>query len=361
MKKILCAILFCAVFVYGFADDDNFTLGLVEISAEDTQIASAETAPEEPQSESSEIAQDESRLELAEIAEEDEQVEAAEIAEGDDPVEAAEIAEGEEQVETAEIVRNEPNIYSYPVGTIEVLTLVETRRPGGIPTPLIDIDQELLESYFPDGTSLSETNTFLVRNGERLVLIDTGFGTTLFDNLKELDIVPEKIEAVMITHLHGDHFSGLSKDGEALFPKAKVYVAHAELEYWTKTNVNQGAVAALAPYQVKEFIPGSQILLGITSIAAFGHTPGHTMFMVESEGQKLLIAGDLVHVQKAQFPHPEISVTYDTDPAQAAVTRKNALNYAALAKIPIAGMHLLYPAIGNVAADGDGFHFIDGQ
>ena len=351
-NKILCAILLSAVFVYGYAKEE-FTLGLIEISAEDSRLETAEAVQEEPQLESSIV--------VAEV------IEVIEVTDGEIIlVEVIEEPQVEASTDVVEITEKEPTIYSYPVGNIEVLTLVETRRPGGIPTTLIDIDKELLASYYPDGTSLHETNTFLVRNGERLVLIDTGFGTTLFENLKELEIKPQDIKDILITHLHGDHFSGLSRDGKALFPKAKVHVAHGELEYWTKTNVNQGAIDALAPYEVKEFIPGAQILPGIRSIAAFGHTPGHTMFMVESEGKKLLIVGDMAHVQKVQFPHPEISVTYDTNPVDAAAVRKNVLNYAAKAKIPIAGMHLLYPAIGNVVADGDGYVFdenriIEGQ
>ncbi|MDR0472828.1 MAG: MBL fold metallo-hydrolase [Treponema sp.] len=327
-NKILLVILMSAVLVYGF-------------SQEEAQLESTEIVEEEWQSEVTEIAEEEPQSESIEIAEEEPQVESSDLAQKE--------------------LQPESNIYFHAVGDIEVFTLVESKRSGGIPTTLIEIDQELLESYYPDGTSLHENNAFLVRDGNRVILIDTGFGTTLFDNLKELGVDPREVEAVLITHLHGDHFGGLSRDGKALFPKAKVYVAHEELEYWTKTNANQGAIDALAPYQVIKFVPGLKLFPGITSIAAFGHTPGHTLFMVESEGRKLLIVGDLLHVQKVQFPHPEISVTYDTNPVDAAAVRKNVLEYATKGRFPIGGMHLLYPAIGYVNADGDGYAFIEGK
>jgi glyoxylase-like metal-dependent hydrolase (beta-lactamase superfamily II) len=256
----------------------------------------------------------------------------------------------------------EDNIFSYKVGNFEVYTLVENRGLGQ-PNVLIGVDKAALDKYGRGGNYQSETNTFLVKGPNQIVLVDTGFGTTLFESLKTLGVSPGSIDAVLITHLHGDHFSGLQKDGKALFPGAKVYLARQERDYWTRTNVNAGAAAALAPYgsKVETFLPGElgskleELLPGITPIAAFGHTPGHTLFMVESSGQKLLIWGDLMHAELIQFPLPDISVTYDTDPAAAAAVRGRVLEYATANNIPIAGMHLVYPAIGKVSKEGSGY------
>jgi glyoxylase-like metal-dependent hydrolase (beta-lactamase superfamily II) len=166
----------------------------------------------------------------------------------------------------------------------------------------------------------------------------------------------------------------LQKDGKALFPNAKVYLAAQEREYWTKTRINQGAVAALAPYgsRVETFLPGelgaklTELLPGLYPIAAFGHTPGHTVFLLDTggggtgdtAGEKLLIWGDVMHAQGIQFPVPGVSVTYDTDPAAAALVRGRILDYAAKNRIPIAGMHLVYPAVGTVEAEGSGYRFV---
>jgi glyoxylase-like metal-dependent hydrolase (beta-lactamase superfamily II) len=261
------------------------------------------------------------------------------------------------------------NIFAYKVGSFEVWTLVENRREGGIPSVLIGADKAALDRYFPKGTSTSETNTFLIRGGGKIILVDTGFGTTLFDSMKTLGVSPDSVDAVLLTHMHGDHIGGLQKDGKALFSKAKIYLAQQERDFWTKTQVNQGAVAALAPYgsRVETFLPGelgariAELLPGITPIAAFGHTPGHTLFMVESNSQKLLIWGDLMHAELIQFPRPDISVTYDTDPAAAAESRKKVLAYTAANNIPIAGMHLAYPAIGRVSAEGNGYKLMPAQ
>jgi len=256
-------------------------------------------------------------------------------------------------------------IFAFKVGQFDVYMLVETQGAGRKDI-LIGADEALLSRYIPAAGFASSVNTFLIKAPGRNILVDTGFGGAVFDKIKKLGAAPEQIDAVLITHLHGDHFSGLQKDGKALFPKAKIYVSAREREYWTKTNVNQGAVAALAPYgsRVETFEPSRlegtlrELLPGITAIAAYGHTPGHTIFLIENGGAKLLIIADLLHVALVQFPVPGISVTYDTDPKEAAVTRAKVLDYAAKNKIPIGGMHMVYPGLGTVEPAGGGFRFV---
>jgi glyoxylase-like metal-dependent hydrolase (beta-lactamase superfamily II) len=254
------------------------------------------------------------------------------------------------------------NIFRYRLGRFEVYMLVENRGPGRS-SILLGVSDDLVRQYLGESFQ-SEVNTFLIRGPDRTVLVDTGFGTTLFESMNALGISPARIDAVLLTHMHGDHIGGLQRDGKALFPNAKVYLAQQERDYWTSSNINRGAIDALAPYRVETFLPGelgpvlNELLPGIIPIAAFGHTPGHTVFQLESEGQRLLIWGDLMHVQGIQFPLPETSVSYDTDPAAAAAIRRKLLEYAAANNIPVAGMHLVYPAIGTVRAQGGGFRFI---
>jgi glyoxylase-like metal-dependent hydrolase (beta-lactamase superfamily II) len=262
----------------------------------------------------------------------------------------------------------EPAVWTVTVGGFEVSMLVETRRQSP-PSILIGADEALLGRLMPGGTYLAETNAFLVSHADRIVLVDTGFGGAIFDSLRTLGVAPEQVDAVLLTHLHGDHTGGLQQNGKARFPNATVYLAEQERDYWTRINVNSGAVAALAPYaaRTRTFLPGTlgsalpELLPGITPVAAFGHTPGHTAFLLESQGSAFLIWGDLMHVEGIQFSCPDISVTYDTDPLAAAIVRKQFLAYAAEHRIPVGGMHLAYPAVGMVTAEGAGYRFIPAE
>jgi glyoxylase-like metal-dependent hydrolase (beta-lactamase superfamily II) len=96
----------------------------------------------------------------------------------------------------------------------------------------------------------------------------------------------------------------------------------------------------------------------VGAAAGYGHTPGHTLILVENGGAKLLIWGDLMHVELVQFPLPDTAVTYDSDPAAATVSRKQALAWAVRNKAAIAGSHLVYPALGTVQQDGAGYRFV---
>jgi len=256
-------------------------------------------------------------------------------------------------------------IFSLKVGKFEVSMLVETQREGNAGI-LIGVDEEFLQQYIPESGFMHSTNTFLIKTPKQNILVDTGFGGAVFEKMQKLGVEPDKVDVVLLTHMHGDHIGGLQKDGKALFSKAKIYVSSRDREYFTKTNVNEGAVAALAPYgsRVVTFEPGElgkrikALLPGIKPIAAYGHTPGHTIFLVENGKGKLLITADFLHVGLVQFPVPEVSATYDVDPELAAATRRQILDYAAKNKLTIGGMHIVYPAVGTVEAAGTGFRFV---
>ena len=268
----------------------------------------------------------------------------------------------------ASVFGGSEGVFSFKVGQFEVFLLVESERDGNAGI-LVGADENIIKRYVPPQGFKHTANAILIKAPKQNILIDTGTGTggVIIDKIKMLGVQPDKVNAVLLTHLHGDHFGSLQKDGKAVFPKAKIYISAKELEYFTKTNVNQAAVNALAPYKsnVVTFEPGAlfadrrqAILPGIFPIAAYGHTPGHTIYLLEDGRAKLLVIGDLLHVAVVQFHVPSISATYDVDGAAAAQTRAQVLSYAATNRVPIAGMHIVYPGMGFVEAyDKESFKF----
>jgi len=257
-------------------------------------------------------------------------------------------------------------IFTFKVGKFEISMLVESQRDGNAGI-LVGADDELLSRYIPATGFKHTANAFLIKASGKNILVDTGTGAgdIIIEKIKKLGVQPENVDAVLITHLHGDHFGSLQKDGKAVFTKAKVYLSAKERDYFTKTKVNEAAAAALAPYKsrVVTFAPGvlgtktKELLPGITAFASYGHTPGHTIFLVENGADKLLIAGDFLHVGLVQFAEPDISATYDMDKEAAAASRRQVLDYAAKNKIPVGGMHVVYPGVGTVEAAGNGYTF----
>ena len=258
------------------------------------------------------------------------------------------------------------NIFTFKVGDIELTTLSEGQQKNGS-SILIDATPEIINKYAPDGTYPAACNAFLVKYANKNILIDAGFGRKLFDNLALMNIKPEQIDAVLITHMHGDHIGGLLKNGQITFPNAELYIAKSEISYWLPNSStggqNAGKIIEAYKNKINLFEPTelndtTELLSGIRAIAAYGHTPGHTAFLLKSENEQMLVWGDLTHAMAIQMPHPEIAVTYDVNPQEAVATRAKILEYIVANKIAVAGMHIAFPAMGNITAiNNEGYKF----
>ena len=251
------------------------------------------------------------------------------------------------------------------LGQYEVYMLVDAERDGNL-NIVPGADNATVSRYVPASGFKHSTDLFLIKAPGLNILVDTGFGNTVFEKLEKLGVKPAQIDAILLTHLHGDHTGGLQKDGKPLFPNAKIYLDSRELDHFTRIAPNDGAVAAMKAYgsnviTFDAFPLGPiyrEVLPGICAIANYGHTPGHTAYLVGRGRDKFIIAGDFLHVALIQFPNPDISATYDMDQRAAAVSRRQILNFAVSNDFLIGGMHIVYPGIGNVEANGNGFRFI---
>lgn len=244
---------------------------------------------------------------------------------------------------------------TYQIGSFNLTVLPEMQNKGN-KSILIGATDEMLEKYLPDGTYPTAINAFLLETPDKTILVDAGLGRNLSAHLETCKIKPEDIDIILLTHMHGDHIGGLLTDGKKSFPSATLYVSQPEYDHWVK-DTKAGAVLDAYKDKLHLFVPnevgtaGKELLPGVQGIAIYGHTPGHTGYLVQSDGEQLLIWGDTAHAMDIQMPCPQVAVTYDVDPVQATASRQRILKYVADNKIRVAGMHIVYPGIGDIGKD----------
>ena len=277
-----------------------------------------------------------------------------------------------------------PGYYRIMVGNFEVTALFDGNIALNADQLLLYTSKahvnKVLAAHFLSSPVPTSVNGFLVNTGKELVLVDTGagkfFGPTLdklVPNLKAAGYDPAQVDDILITHMHPDHVGGLVADGQRVFPNATVHAAKADADYWLNEGKMQAApkdqqgffkdaMAALTPYikagKFKTFTGKTRLMPGIEAIPAPGHTPGHTVYRVRSEGHTLLLWGDIVHVASVQFPDPSIAIKYDTNPKQAVKTRKKVFKEAARSAELIGGAHLAFPGLGHLRKAYRGYTFV---
>ena len=276
-----------------------------------------------------------------------------------------------------------PGYYRMMLGDFEVTALSDgtvqlpVAKLLGNTTPA-KVDQALARVALRSPLDTS-VNGYLINTGDKLVLVDTGaaglFGPTLGKlaaNLKAAGYQPEQVDEIYLTHMHPDHVGGLMAGEKMVFANATVRADQRDADLWlSQANLDkapadskgffQGAMASLNPYvkagKFKSFSGNTDLVTGVRAVAAAGHTPGHTVYVVESKGQKLALWGDLMHVAAVQFDHPEVTIQFDTDTKAAAAQRQQAYADAAKSGYLVAASHLSFPGIGHLRREGKAYTF----
>jgi glyoxylase-like metal-dependent hydrolase (beta-lactamase superfamily II) len=277
-----------------------------------------------------------------------------------------------------------PGYYRMTLGDFEVTALSDGTFPMKASELLTNVTPKELEgaldrAFLKDPIEGS-VNGFLVNTGAKLVLIDTGSGTFfgpivghLIKNLEASGYRPEEVDEIYITHMHPDHLGGLIADGKMTFPNATVRAAQEDADYWlSKEKMNaapkeaketfENAMKALMPYKAagrfKPFSGDVELVPGVHAVAAHGHTPGHTVYVIESKGDRLVLWGDLMHIGAVQFPDPAVIIHFDSDSTAAAASRKKIFAEAAEKREWVGGAHVSFPGIGHLRAAGSGYEFV---
>ncbi len=219
----------------------------------------------------------------------------------------------------------------------------EKRMPNSL---FSGVDSEMIQRLSPEGGVLATVSCFLVQSNGKNILFDTGNGeanSRLLPNMASLQIQPEDIDYLFLTHFHGDHIGGMLSQDKVVFTQAEVYVPQKEYDAWMQmsTDKNRLVVKTMQAYQEKlhKINAGDKLPEGVIALNAFGHTPGHTIYQVKNT----LIAGDLLHGVSIQVPHPEICASFDMDKSLAIECRKQYLQYVKDKHLIMAGMHLPAP------------------
>lgn len=255
---------------------------------------------------------------------------------------------------------------SYRVGAFTVTPLRDglfPLEPSMIPAAESQAGQALLKGAgLPaKGPSPEPVNAFLIRRGDRQWLLDAGCGTVLgpsFDRVTAALVAegvrPEQIETIWLSHLHADHAGGLlTPDRLARFANAELVLQEREVAYWSDAAARASAPAPLSPMfetaqavlaaypgRVRRISGEAELAPGIHAVPLPGHTPGHMGVLIADGSDRLLIWGDIVHSRILQMPHPDWTVIWDTDPAEAITTRRRILDRAAVDGLTVTGMHL---------------------
>jgi glyoxylase-like metal-dependent hydrolase (beta-lactamase superfamily II) len=271
------------------------------------------------------------------------------------------------------------------LGDMEIIALNDgvLRRPLAaefVKNAPLDQVQELLKSQnLPTEYIDIPFTAFVIIAGGRKMLMDTGFAdngppTTgrLMANLNAAGLKAEDIDTVLISHYHGDHINGVrNKAGQLVFPKAKIMVPTVEHAFWmddarmnSAPEAMKGAFqnarrvfSGLSSEQLIQFEPGKEIAPGIKSVAAFGHTPGHTLFTAESKGEKFAYVADLTNIPQLFARSPDWAVQFDMNADAARDMRRKTFEMIVSEKMIAGGFHFPFPAFGKIEKLGNGYDF----
>lgn len=243
---------------------------------------------------------------------------------------------------------------------------------------LEQVRKALADGGLPTDKLTLTFTAILLETGGRRVLLDSGngqFGAAssgrLTEGLRAAGSPPETIDAVLISHFHGDHINGLrGKDGVLVYPKAEIVVPAPEWDFWMNDARMAAAPDALkgsfqtarrvfSPIasQVRRFKPGDEVLPGIHSMAAFGHTPGHTLFSTDTGAGIWTFLADTANIPALFVRNPDWAIMFDMDAEAARRARRAVFDRAIHENWLVSGYHFPFPAIGHITRRGTGYDF----
>ncbi len=284
-----------------------------------------------------------------------------------------------------------PGFYRYKVGNFECTSINDGARSFAPPDRFVvnvPKDQFLAAAeaaYMPKGMVTVPFNPQLINTGSKLVLIDCGNGVAQFEpskgavgrtlhNLQAAGVDPKAVDVVLMSHLHPDHTNGIrAADGSMAFPNAEIMVPARDWAFWMSDDnaakaesnpmmknyfANVKKVYAGIEGKVTKYEWGKEVVPGITSIEAPGHTPGHTAFAIASGSSKIFVQSDVTNIPELFLRNPDWHVVFDVDAQKAQETRHKFYDMVSAEKALVVGFHFTFPSLGYVEKDGAKYRLV---
>lgn len=271
--------------------------------------------------------------------------------------------------------------YRHQVGDVEVTALLDGYTDLGLETFVGDdpiaLRQLLGAAFVADDHIQFGVVVHLLKTPNATILIDAGSSTYfgpaaghLPASMALAGVDSAEIDAVVLTHMHTDHTGGLVLDGRAAFPNAELVVNRIEYEFFSNPDELATAPARIQPafrlaQTLADYYPRMRQIAGdevvnevLQAIPAYGHTPGHTVYLLTSKGEHLLLLGDAVFSPDFSFQYLDYTLAFDGDIALARKKRRQLLTLAMDNRWLTAGTHMPFPSLGHVRASGPAFEFV---
>jgi glyoxylase-like metal-dependent hydrolase (beta-lactamase superfamily II) len=278
-----------------------------------------------------------------------------------------------------------PAFYRFKVGAYQAIAVSDGPLQLGPPSADVfigmsqeDMNKKLHDSFLSTERVALDQNALVINTGNTVVLFDTGLGTNsilgpdtgrLIAGLMAAGIDPKDVDAIALTHAHPDHcWALMGEDGTRNFPNAQIYMAQVDFDFWTdEAKLGNEKLKAFIETTRKQLLPnrdrvvfvkeGQEIIPGIRALAAPGHTVGHTIYMITSDGQSICNVGDIAHHYVLMLDNPRLEFAYDTDGKQAVASRLRVFDMLAATRTLMIAYHFPWPGIGHIAKQGDGYRY----
>ncbi|WP_105431634.1 MBL fold metallo-hydrolase [Neorhizobium sp. T6_25] len=267
--------------------------------------------------------------------------------------------------------------YRFRVGDISA-TVLSDGLIGGPPrvyasdAPEAELQEVLRRAFLPADRLTLNLNTLLIEADGRRILLEAGAGQTMgpqggriFENLAAMGLRPEDIDVVVVSHTHPDHVGNLrTPDGGKAFPRATIFAPRADWDFFVRNDPDLSYMPVPEDFRrnfaaaikrsvepvtngIELYEAGAEIVPGLTTLPAFGHTPGMANFLVQSGGDQLLLTADLayhpiVNVDRPWTPGP------DRDKDAALASRRRIFDMAAADRLLVLGFHYPFPGLGRI-------------